>query len=603
MWGLRKRSLLLNTLALLHKHRNSTQIKTPVCQLVPINHFSTSIVTTPFLVSSPFSSACPNLNSESKSKLTPICQLENNYDDQTSEKDDRIFDYDSENEDNEIEQLDVADKSYISHEITVILDILKKLADDDPTLISSNLDKSGIDASPELVEEVLSHLRNDCEVAFAFFQWAGTKENYAHSLRAYHSMISTLGKMRRFADSWGLIEEMRRRGSRAGSSLVSFQTLNIMIRKYCAVHDVAKAINVFNSHKRFGIEVGVEEFQELLCALCRYKHVGDAENLLFANKHRFPFDIKSFNIVLNGWCNVIGSVREAKRFWNEMNKRSLKLDVVSYASFISCHSRGRSINQVLKIFNQMKEMGIDPDRKAYNAIIFSLAKRGHVKEALNLKRKMEEKGIIPNTVTFNSLIKPLCKAHEIDKAKEVFLEMLQRGLRPTVRTCHPFFRSLRSTEDVFALLEEMKRLNCHPKHDTYIMLIRKFCRWKQLDCVSKLWHEMKENGLSPDRSSYIVLIHGLFLNQKFDEAYRYYTEMKEKFFSPEPKTETMIQAWLSNRQFTECQKVYSEKCQIHSSQSGRKGRDTSCGINGSGNFQRYPETRRVVRQQGFSFWN
>nr|POE45440.1 pentatricopeptide repeat-containing protein, mitochondrial [Quercus suber] len=77
------------------------------------------------------------------------------------------------------------------------------------------------------------------------------------------------------------------------------------------------------------------------------------------------------------------------------------------------------------------------------------------------------------------------------------------------------------------------------------MLIRKFCRWRQLDNVFKLWSEMIQNGVDPDRSSYIVLIHGLFLNGKLEEAHKYYIEMKEKHLIPEPKTDEMLQAWLS----------------------------------------------------------
>ncbi|KAI3698034.1 hypothetical protein L6452_31144 [Arctium lappa] len=47
----------------------------------------------------------------------------------------------------------------------------------------------------------------------------------------------------------------------------------------------------------------------------------------------------------------------------------------------------------------------------------------------------------------------------------------------------------------------MNTMGCCPNHDTYIMLIIKFCRWGELENVSKLWNEMISNGLDPDRSS------------------------------------------------------------------------------------------------------
>lgn len=436
--------------------------------------------------------------------------------------------------------------------------------------MKKSLDQCEVTVSPELVSEVLSRVRYDWEAAFTFFLWAGKQPNYGHSLREYHSMISILGKMRKFDTAWALIDEMR------ASSLITPQTLVIMIRRYCAVHDVGKAINTFYAHKRFKFDVGIEEFQNLLSALCRYKNVSDAEHLLFCNQNVFPLSTKSFNIILNGWCNLSPNTREAERFWMEMRKRKLKLDVVSFASIISCYSKTGNLNKVLKLFNQMKQMGIEPDRKVYNAVIHSLAKGGLVKEAINLMKSMEEeKGIVPNAVTYNSLMKPLCKLRRLEEAREVFTEMVQRGVSPTIRTYHALFRILRTGEQVFGFLENMRRTGCCPNHDTYIMLIRKLCRWQQIHDVFKLWKEMIENGFNPDRSSYIVMIHGLFLNGKLEEAHKFYVEMKEKQLLPEPKTEEMIQAWVSGKKSTECQLEVLKVDDIAYSKIGKKTGENS----------------------------
>lgn len=436
--------------------------------------------------------------------------------------------------------------------------------------MKKSLDQCEVTVSPELVSEVLSRVRYDWEAAFTFFLWAGKQPNYGHSLREYHSMISILGKMRKFDTAWALIDEMR------ASSLITPQTLVIMIRRYCAVHDVGKAINTFYAHKRFKFDVGIEEFQNLLSALCRYKNVSDAEHLLFCNQNVFPLSTKSFNIILNGWCNLSPNTREAERFWMEMRKRKLKLDVVSFASIISCYSKTGNLNKVLKLFNQMKQMGIEPDRKVYNAVIHSLAKGGLVKEAINLMKSMEEeKGIVPNAVTYNSLMKPLCKLRRLEEAREVFTEMVQRGVSPTIRTYHALFRILRTGQQVFGFLENMRRTGCCPNHDTYIMLIRKLCRWQQIHDVFKLWKEMIENGFNPDRSSYIVMIHGLFLNGKLEEAHKFYVEMKEKQLLPEPKTEEMIQAWVSGKKSTECQLEVLKVDDIAYSKIGKKTGENS----------------------------
>ncbi|KAF9598657.1 hypothetical protein IFM89_029907 [Coptis chinensis] len=174
-------------------------------------------------------------------------------------------------------------------------------------------------------------------------------------------MMSVLGKMRKFGITWNLIDEMR--GGKVGPSLVNPQTLLIMIRKYCAVHDVGKAINTFYVHKRFNFEIGIKEFQDLLSALCWYKNVQDAEHLLFCNEKAYPLNTKSFNIILNGWCNMLINLGKVKRFWRLMGKKGIHL-------------------------------GVSLDRKVYNAVIYALAKGKHVKEAFDLMKTMEEKGIM-----------------------------------------------------------------------------------------------------------------------------------------------------------------------------------------------------------------
>uniref|UniRef100_A0A803LRX8 Pentatricopeptide repeat-containing protein n=1 Tax=Chenopodium quinoa TaxID=63459 RepID=A0A803LRX8_CHEQI len=445
----------------------------------------------------------------------------------------------------------------LKHDLGVVLEILRgSVSKSDPsqgqvscdrprafggTEVTNKLNQCGVSLTSELVVEVLSRTRNDWEVAIMFFLWAGKQPGYVHSVREYHSIISILAKRRKFDTAWSLIDEMRKGG------IVNPNTLLIMIRRYSAAHDVVNSINTFHAFKKFGFCIGMDEFQKLLSALTRYKNVQEAEQLLFSNKNTYEFNTKSFNIILNGWCNIVGSPREANRFWRLMNELRVKLDVISFSSIISCYSKLNRLSEVLKLFAQMKEMGIEPDRKAYNSVLHALAKEGRAAEALNLLQTMEDKGIAPNAVTYNSLIKPLCRARRRDEAQNVFSKMLSRGLQPTIRTFHAFLRIQRTGEEAFTLLDKMKELGCQPNKDTYLLLIRKFCRWGQLDNVFILWDQMTDNGLNDDATSHIALIHGLFLNGKLEEAHKIYSEMKGKNLLPDAKTDELIQPWLSNK--------------------------------------------------------
>ncbi|KMT02603.1 hypothetical protein BVRB_9g202890 [Beta vulgaris subsp. vulgaris] len=516
-------------------------------------------------------------------------------------------------EDDEVEtgQVGFIDEK-LNHDLGVILEILRgtscmnnpsesENAADKPSVINgaevtNKLNQCGISLTSELVVEVLSKTRNDWEVAFMFFLWAGKQPEYKHSVREYHSMISILAKRRKFDTAWSLIDEMRKDG------IMNPKTLLIMIRRYSATHDVVNAINTFHTLKRFNFCVGVEEFQKLLSALTRYKNVQEAEHLLFSNKNIYQFNTKSFNIILNGWCNIVGSPREANRFWRLMIDLGVERDVISFSSIISCYSKLSRLKEVLKLFDQMKEMRIEPDRKAYNAILHALAKEGRAKEALNILQTMEDEGIAPNAVTYNSLIKPLCEARRRDEAQKVFDAMLSRGLQPTIRTFHAFLRIQRTGEEIFMLLDKMKELGCQPNKDTYLLLIRKFCRWRQLDKVFYLWDQMKQNGLNDDTSSYIALIHGLFLNGELEEAHKIYIEMKGKKLLADVKTDELIQTWLSNKQMASSPVTGSEPSLVDSVHVYSKTKPPSKQLDRARDATKQPEYRKVVKDRGFSFW-
>lgn len=442
-------------------------------------------------------------------------------------------------------------------DVALITEIIKP-PDGNYNTVINNLNKSGVLVSPELVSEVLSRVWNDWKPAITFFNWAGKQPNYVHSYRQYNCIIAILGKMRRFDDAWMLIDEMKKGGKNGGESMVTTQTLLIMIRRYSAVHDVSKAIKTFYAYKRFGFAVGVNEFHDVLSALCRYKNVKEAEVLMKCNEDVYPLTTKSYNIILNGWCNVICSPREGKRIWWEMCNRGIARDVVSYSTVISCYSKCNETREVVKIFNELKASCVIPDLKVYNSVIYSFCKAGLEMEARELLKSMDEKGISPNVVTYNSIIMPLCKKGRKSDALKVFDEMLQRGLKPSVLTYHAFFRACGSSKEAFSMLQKMNEMGCCANHDTYTMLIRKFCRWDEFENVWKVWNEMVSKGVNPDRSAYVALVNGLFLNGKLEEAYNYHVEMKSKGLLPEAEMEETLQAWMDSKQTTERSKIDSK---------------------------------------------
>ncbi|KAM7256819.1 hypothetical protein ACFE04_012560 [Oxalis oulophora] len=193
-------------------------------------------------------------------------------------------------------------------------------------------------------------------------------------------------------------------------------------------------------------------------------------------------------------------------------------------------------------------------------LIVDIQKQFH-KDCVETKQKLENCGV---KVCSELVVEVISRVRNDWEACVYVLSMGRKtaGLR-ALCTCVSFDDHdprEKTKEEIFELLEKIREVGCPPTNDTYIMLIRKFCRWRQFDNVYKMWNEMCED-MSPDLSSYIVLIHGLFLNGKVDESKKYYIEMKEKGLSPDQKTDEKLQTWFSSKKFLEQRKAVVEDSQ------------------------------------------
>ena len=100
--------------------------------------------------------------------------------------------------------------------------------------------------------------------------------------------------------------------------------------------------------EKFKVESDQSVFYSLLRALCKSKNIEDAEELLLLRKKFFPLTAEGFNIILDGWCNVITDVAEAKRVWREMSNHCITPDGMSYTLMISCFSKVGNLFDTLK---------------------------------------------------------------------------------------------------------------------------------------------------------------------------------------------------------------------------------------------------------------
>ncbi|MQM04247.1 hypothetical protein Taro_037039, partial [Colocasia esculenta] len=409
--------------------------------------------------------------------------------------------------------------------------------------LESTLNKTCFSVTEDLVMEILRRHRSDWKLAMSFFNWASGQQGYSHGSRAYNEMLDILGRMK-------LINLMRQMFDniplKSCDPIVNERTFAILLNRYAASHKVSEAIEIFYKRKEHGLELDLSSFQTLLMALCRYKHVEEAESLFIQKQQEFPPVIKSRNIILNGWC-VLGSFREVKRFWNDIVTSDCKPDLYTYGIFINSLAKAGKLATAVKLFATIWEKGFNPDVTLCNCIIDALCFKKNIPRALEIFEEMNERGCFPDLATYNTLIKHICKIRRMEKAYELLDRMEEKGYPPDARTYTYFFKTMKNPEEVAVMLSRMKRNGCKLNGDTYNLILNLYVKWDEQTGVHSVWTDMERNGVGPDQRSYTIMIHGLHSKGKLDEAQRYYTEMQSKGLIPEPRTKLLIKAIVLKR--------------------------------------------------------
>ncbi|KAK1389296.1 putative pentatricopeptide repeat-containing protein [Heracleum sosnowskyi] len=432
--------------------------------------------------------------------------------------------------------------SFIDNQAIKIQTLLKTNQNQNVYEIERALNHSQISLSEDLVLNVLKRHRSDWKPAYAFFIWVSRGEegrDYLPGTCAYNEILDVLGKMKRFDEVHQVLDEMfeRKKG------LFNEITYRIVVNRYAAAHRVDEATEFFYRREQFGLRLDLIAFQTLLLALCRYKHVEAAEFLFHSKQKEFRMDIKTRNIILNGWC-VVGSLREAKRFWNDIITSKCKPDKFTYGIFINSLSKAGKLSTAVKLFRAMWEKGCDPDVAICNCIIDGLCFKKRIPEAIAIFEEMNDRDCLRDVATYNSLIKHICKIGRMEKVYELLDDMEQKGgiCSPNARTYGYLLSSTKKPEDVQPILERMERNGCKMTSDVFNLLLRLFMEWGNEERAKSTWDEMERSGLGPDQRSYTIMVHGLFDNGKLKSALQYFNEMTLKGLVPEPRTKLLVNA-------------------------------------------------------------
>ncbi|KAH6811904.1 Pentatricopeptide repeat superfamily protein [Perilla frutescens var. frutescens] len=390
------------------------------------------------------------------------------------------------------------------------------------------LDKCGIDLSHELVLCVLHRFKHARKPAFRFFCWAAEQPGYAHDSRTYNAMVAVLGKTRQFESMVSVLEEMGEK------SFLSMETFIICIKAFASAKERRKAVGILDLMKKYRFKIGVEAINCLLDALGRGGLGKEAQELFEKLEYRFTPDLKTYTILLNGWCRA-RNLMEAGRMWNGMIDNGFKPDIVAHNIMLEGLLRGRKRSEAIKLFEVMKSRGPFPNVRSYTVLINDLCKHGNTTEALNEAMNylddMLNSGCEPDAAVYTCLMIGFGNQRKMDMVYRLLKEMKERGCPPDGRSYNTLIKMMtnqKMPDDAAKIYKKMIQSSIQPSIHTYNMIMKSFFVTSNPEMGCAVWEEMKRKGCCPDENSYTVLIGGLIRQGRSNEACKHLEEMIDK---------------------------------------------------------------------------
>ncbi|CAI9767250.1 unnamed protein product [Fraxinus pennsylvanica] len=395
----------------------------------------------------------------------------------------------------------------------------------------SFLDNSGVKPSKDLIFSAIWALKQEWKLAFLVFKWGEKWKCVVEETRCL--MIWLLGNHQKFSTAWTLIHDLYK------ASMDAQQAMFIMIDRYAAANNPSKAIETFKIFMKFKFSPDQRTFFSFLDILNKHRNIEEAEEFVFLNKKFFPLEIESFNIILNGWCNIANDIYEAKRVWREMSRCCIVPDGTSYTHMISCFSRAGNLFDSLRLYDEMKKKGWIPGVRVYNSLIYVLTRENCLNEALRIVDHMKESGMQPDSTTYDSMILPLCKSAKFQEARTILARMIQDDVNTTSETYHAFLEGA-NLEGTCKLFNLMRKAGLGPSRHTFLLMLSKFLKIGQPENALKIWSNMKQYDVVPDSEHYSVLVEGLVKCKMFVQATELYDEMISNRLVDDPKLKKLL---------------------------------------------------------------
>lgn len=405
-------------------------------------------------------------------------------------------------------------------DVDKVSEILKQRFSSEDGVVKA-LNGSGIDATNDMVSQLLERFSNQWVQAFGVFIWAKQQTGYVHTPELYDFMIDILGKCKKFGIMWELLREMN-----GLNGYVSLGTMSKVFRRLARDGKNEDAIDAFRRMEKFGVKRDTEALNLLMDALVKQGGVKDAHSVFLEFMDKVTLDSRPFNILVHGYC-IVGMLNDARKMLEEMEKHGFHPDVLSYTCFIEAYCKVKDFHNVVVILNEMQEKGCECDAVPYTIYMRALAKARRLKEAFEVYERMKKNGCMPDTKFYSTFIYILSHSGRIQDAWNVFEDIEKHGVGQDLWTYNTMIFAACAhwqIESALKLLERLEKDLCKPNIETYQALLKLCCKKKNMKMLKFLLTHMAKNNISIDHSTYSLLVRRLCESGKLEHPCFFFQE-------------------------------------------------------------------------------
>ncbi|KMZ61270.1 putative Pentatricopeptide repeat-containing protein [Zostera marina] len=285
----------------------------------------------------------------------------------------------------------------------------------------------------------------------------------------------------------------------------------------------------------------IKSFNSLLNSLLICREFRGIERLC-REMDLFP-DACTYNILIKGYCSV-GSFEGARKLFDEMCRRRISPNVVTFVSLISFLCLNSRVDDAFELKNAMiKVHNVSPNIFVYTSLVKGLCDAGKLDAAVKLKDLAMAESIKKNSeldsAVYTTLIRSLFRSRRRDEAIALLDDMQKIGVKPDTHTYNAVISGFCDEKDFTAaltVLEEMSAKGCKADVLTYNVMITSFCNSSSWVEAIDLFEDMPRRGCPPNVVTYRILVDGLLNASQLKDAAFFLEEMIFKGFKPHPET-------------------------------------------------------------------